>query len=393
MLSPQVLSMPSPPGSPHCPRASVTAGDPTVVAESLARTLGPGPFAAVLVFASPTVDRERVASEFRRRFQDTLILGCTTAGEIGPDGLVDGTVSATGLPSSHFRVAAEPILDFARHGLLESRELVSRLVTRLAASGTRPSARDTFALLVVDGLAGVEERLASSLDSALGEIPLVGGSAGDGVRFERTHVFFDGKAHQHAAVVALVQTSLPFEVFKTQHFRPGDLRLVVTSADPARRLVHELDGEPAARWLAGSLGVSERDLGPTVFAKHPVVVRIGGADYVRSIQKVEPDGSLKFYCAIEEGVVLRAATGDGLVENLQRAMTGLRSRVGEPCLTIAFDCILRGLECRRDGIVEAVSAAMRSSSCTGFSTYGEQFRGIHVNQTLTGVVVGNGGVC
>jgi hypothetical protein len=32
-----------------------------------------------------------------------------------------------------------------------------------------------------------------------------------------------------------------------------------------------------------------------VFAAHPVVVRIGNADFVRSIQRVNPDGSLSFF--------------------------------------------------------------------------------------------------
>ena len=33
---------------------------------------------------------------------------------------------------------------------------------------------------------------------------------------------------------------------------------------------------------------------PLAFAAYPVVVRIGGSEYVRSIQKVNPDHSLSF---------------------------------------------------------------------------------------------------
>ena len=35
-----------------------------------------------------------------------------------------------------------------------------------------------------------------------------------------------------------------------------------------------------------------------------------------------------------------------------------------------------------------VSAIFERARSCGFSTYGEQFRGIHVNQTLTGVAIG-----
>jgi hypothetical protein len=31
-----------------------------------------------------------------------------------------------------------------------------------------------------------------------------------------------------------------------------------------------------------------------------------------------------------------------------------------------------------------------ANNAVGFSTYGEQFNGIHVNQTLTGVAIGRG---
>ena len=47
------------------------------------------------------------------------------------------------------------------------------------------------------------------------------------------------------------------------------------------------------------------DLNSVPFADSPFVVKIDGANYVRSIQKVNPDGSLTFFCAIEEGLVLR----------------------------------------------------------------------------------------
>lgn len=376
-----------------CPRAVATVGAPAAVADALARQLGEGPFAAVLVFAAPGVDRAGLAAALQSRFGTTPVLGCTTAGEIGPDGLSQETVTAVGLPASHVRVASELVPDVTRFGLTESRDLVRRATARLAREGVRPTGGDTFALVFVDGLVGVEEQLVSSLDSTLGDIALVGGSAGDGLNFRATHVFADGAAHQGAAVVALVQTTLPFEVFKTQHFAPGEVRCVVTSADPERRIVHEFDGEPAASWLANALGLDERDLGPTVFATHPVVVRIGGADYVRSIQRVEGEHGLKFFCAIEEGIVLRLATGVGLVANLEQTMQAIAKRIGPPLLTLSFDCILRGLECRREGVIDAVSQAMAAGRFVGFSTYGEQFRGMHVNQTLTGVVLGHPEYC
>ena len=57
-------------------------------------------------------------------------------------------------------------------------------------------------------------------------------------------------------------------------------------------------------------------------------------NYVRSIQKANPDGSLKFYCAIERGVVLRVARGVDLVANLETALAQVRAQIGPPQLVL-----------------------------------------------------------
>lgn len=48
----------------------------------------------------------------------------------------------------------------------------------------------------------------------------------------------------------LIQTPLPFKIFKTQHFVSESERLVVTEADVARRIVTEINGLPAAQEYA-----------------------------------------------------------------------------------------------------------------------------------------------
>jgi hypothetical protein len=119
-------------------------------------------------------------------------------------------------------------------------------------------------------------------------------------------------------------------------------------------------------------------------------VLIDGANYVRSIQKVNPDGSLKFYCAIERGVVLRVAKGIDLVANLEGALSQVRAQIGPPQLVLTCDCILRKLEIAEEGLDEAVSDLLRRNNAVGFNTYGEQFCGVHVNQTLTAIALGFG---
>jgi len=248
---------------------------------------------------------------------------------------------------------------------------------------------NSFAFLLIDGLSVREEPVTRALQNALGRIPLVGGSAGDGLSFGRTHVYSDGSFHTDSAVLAVVTTPAPFRIFKTQHFVPTDQRFVVTVADAAHRIVNEIDGWPAAGRYAEVLGMGVESLDPSRFAEQPIVVVIDGTNYVRSIQKVNPDGGLTFFCAIEEGLVLRGARGVDLVGNLEEAFAEIRGAIGQPQLVIGCDCILRKLEMTQRGLIDRVAKVLHENNVVGFSSYGEQHLGVHVNQTLTGIAIGD----
>jgi hypothetical protein len=164
--------------------------------------------------------------------------------------------------------------------------------------------------------------------------------------------------------------------------------MVVTEADPNTRLVTEINAEPAAPAYARMVGLDANQLSPLIFAAYPVVVKIGGEYHVRSIQKVEDDGSLRFYCGIDEGLVLTVASSDDMASNLERALEGLEEKLGPVEMILGFDCILRRLEAEQSQRTREVSSILKKNHVVGFSTYGEQFRSMHVNQTLTGVAIG-----
>ena len=341
----------------------------------------------VLFYCSPDYDKEALARAFAEKFAGVQVVGCTTAGEIGPLGYVEGTLSGVSLAGDGLQVASlrlERLHDFApTDGLMATRTLL----TQLEKSGVVPSGENTFGFLLIDGLCGVEEIVVSSLFRNLGDIQLVGGSAGDGQRFGGTFIYHEGEFRQDAAVFLLVQTRAKFEVFKTQHFERATEKMVVTGADPVRRVVTEINGEPAGREYARVVGVDVEQLTPMVFGCHPVVVRMGGQDYVRSIQKVNDDGSLTFFCAIDEGIVLTTARRVDLVENLEQMFSAIRTRIGEPAIVLGCDCILRHLECEQRGEIDRVGQIYRDNNVVGFATYGEQYNAMHVNQTFTGVAI------
>lgn len=109
---------------------------------------------------------------------------------------------------------------------------------------------------------------------------------------------------------------------------------------------------------------------------------------MRSIQRVNADGSLAFFCAIDEGIVLTVARGLNIIDNLEDTFEGLRQTIGEPELVLGCDCLLRKLELERKGLKQRAAEIFMNNRAFGFSTYGEQFNAMHVNQTFTGVAIG-----
>ncbi|MCO4762476.1 MAG: FIST C-terminal domain-containing protein [Myxococcales bacterium] len=313
------------------------------------------------------------------------VIGCTTAGEISSIGGY-GSGGITGFSVRSDGLAAHVQLMSSLHRLTadSAREVVDALHDK-----RRIVDASCFALLLVDGMSMLEELTTAFVHAHL-RTPLIGGSAGDDLSFNTTHIYADGAFHTDAAVLCLVETTLPFMAFKSQHIVPSGERLVITSADPSTRRVMEIDGEIAAVAYAELLGVRVEDLGPDVFSRHPVMLRLGGEFFVRAIQRVEDDGSLVFYCAIDNGLVMTLGKGGDLLSGLRAQLEAIQRDIGEPALILGCDCILRRLEMEQRNIVGEVEKLLADLPFVGFSSYGEQIGGVHVNQTLTGVAIGMG---
>ncbi|MFZ3119877.1 MAG: nitric oxide-sensing protein NosP [Variovorax sp.] len=369
-------------------KAHSCAADPREAAREFHARVAQPAMALVIFFCSSEYDLDALADEMKHLFGDIQVVGCTTAGEIGPAGFRDHSLSGASFPASHFRVAVGHVDHLQTFDVEAGQNFAQALLQKLLDEGPSTDADHSFALLLIDGLSLREEPVTRAFQTALGRLPLLGGSAGDGMKFDRTHVYRDGRFCADCAVLVLVVSRIPFRIFKTQHVVATEDRLVVTEADVPSRVVKEINGLPASKEYARMLGIDASDLDPSRFAAWPVVLTIGGTPYVRSIQKVNPDGSLTFFCAIENGLVLRVAKGVDLLQNLEQAFAGIRAEIGPPQLVLGYDCILRKLEIVQSDTKDRVGEVLQENNTIGFHTYGEQFRGVHVNQTLVGIAFG-----
>ena len=363
--------------------ASVHASHTDPIRE-LSADLGQGPFSLVVLFVTPQTDFEPVVRAASAAFPGAEVVACTTAGEIGQAGYDEGLIVATAFPADDFACRAMMICDLKDY---EAQSVIDRIaVERVALQDQNPGMLSSFAFLMVDGLSLCEDVLSATISPALRDMPLFGGSAGDGIAFRQTFVSLNGESRQNAAVLTLVRSRHRMQVFSHDHLRPTDVQMVVTDADPERRIVKEINAEPAGREYARIVGKDPDQLDRFTFASHPVVVRIGGKHHVRAIQQVNTEGELVFFSAIDEGMVLTVADSASMTEDLQSLMGDL-CQDGPPANIIACDCILRRIEAEQSQSTRELSAIMAAHRIVGFSTYGEQIGALHVNQTMTGVAL------
>ena len=365
--------------------------DPAEAVRELHEGIAQPDIGLAVFFCSAGYDLDILAAEIGRRFAGVEIIGCTTAGEITPVGYQDGAITGFSIAAADCCAVIARIDALSEFQIADGQTVADALIARLAQRGKAARLAHSFAMLLIDGMSANQETVLSAIHGRMDGIPIVGGSAGDDLRLQRTHVYHQGRFHTDAALLTLVRIRQPVKIFHSQHFYGTDTRLVVTQADPVRRIVAEINAEPAAQEYARIVGLDVAQLTPAVFAERPVMVKAGGEFYVRSIQRANADGSLSFFCAIDEGVVLRLARHEDIVLQLRALFGAIHAAIGPPELVIGFDCVLRNLEVERRQLRHVAGRILAENNVVGFSSYGEQFAGMLVNQTFTGVAIGQGG--
>ena len=359
-----------------------TRSDPQAAALEVAGALARHQPGTVLYFASSNYDAPAVAGAMARAFPGAVVIGCTTAGEIVTGHMLHSSLVAMALPSD---IVPEIHVQVARGigGGLAGVDAAFQAFH--AATGTPMLDLDPsewVGLILIDGLSRAEERVMERV-GALTDVMFIGGSAGDDLKFERTHVFANGEAHSDAAVLALLRVPHGFDFIKTQSFCAMSKTLVPTLVDEANRMVLEFDGKPAAQAYADALGLPVSEAAAH-FMDHPVGLMDGDEPYVRSPQQFVGN-AMAFYCAVKAGMPLALLQSSDIVADTAKALAETKLAAGKVAGVINFNCILRTLELDAEGKSGDYGALFADVPTVGFSTYGEAMIG-HINQTSTMLV-------
>ena len=372
----------------HTQTATSSSMDPTVACAELSGQLNLEHFdsAFILIFCSSQYDLSTLAVKLQQQFPHTQCFGCTTAGEFAKEGYKRETIVAVCFSSEYFTFSSALVTNLKEFDVLSAKELMNDLNAQLATKQADDFVPNNFVLSLVDGLSSKEEEFLLNIDSAMSGIPHFGGSAGDDQMLNNTYVLYDGKFHDSAAVVINIHSKLKFNVFTVNHICESLGKLVVTDADPATRQVFEINAEPAAEVYAELVGKTVETLEPDDFALYPLAVKVGNEYYIRSIQRAtDAFHSLSFYCAVDVGIVLNKVSLRSINDALHDKLSELKAQLGKPAMVLGMDCFLRRVEVEHKELGNETKELHEQYNIVGFNAYGEHIKGIHLNQTFTGV--------
>jgi hypothetical protein len=332
-----------------------------------------GPGTLVMAYGAPgLVDAPSPLRELAAAYPRSVVVGCSTAGEIVDDAVSDDglVVAVARFATTRLHLANERVRDAG-----ESYACGQTLGRRLLAAEPALSS----VLVLSDGLLVNGSALVSGLVAGTGGGTLVsGGLAGDGTRFGLTWVLVDGQPRT-GYVSGVGFAGAEFRTAMSSHggwdiFGPE--RRITRSAG---NVLYELDGQPALALYKKYLGDQAAGL-PATALLFPLTVRMpqdGRRPVVRSILGVdEQTQSMTFAGDVPEGACaqLMRASLDRLVDGAQNAGAEAGGAAAGPTLAIAVSCIGRRLVLGRrteDELEAAFDGLPDRSALVGFYSYGE----------------------
>lgn len=332
----------------------------------------------VFVFSSIRYEHKKLLKGVRDVIKDAPLVGCTTGGEICPEGPQKGSVVLTALKSKGAKIFTTKVEKISKD-LRKAGEDFGSILTK----DVPPETGGTI-FVFPDGLSGNMTALIRGIyDSVHPTIDLVGGGAGDELIFERTYQFFNDEVLTDSVVGAYLNTDI-FCGYGVRHgFSPTGEPFVVTRS--RGNILYELNQRPAIDAYLEYFGLSKDDKGLQKLGAmketnfYPLGIPIWRDEYlIVHLNYKNPDGSITCANEIPENSIVRImkASKEDLLSATrlatEQAISMIEGKKLRACFI--FDCVTRPflLEESTGEEIRIVKELLGDNiPISGFYTYGE----------------------
>ncbi len=333
----------------------------------------------VIVFASPRYNQVEVLKGVRSVTGHGPLLGCSSAGEFTDRQVMSQSVVVAVISSNTMRFTVR----CGRHLKQDLSRAVGEAVSDFHGSSPESLGAGLvhrIILLFADGLGGGGEALIDELmvRTAL-QYELVGGAAGDDVKFKKTPVFYQDEVITDAFVCAEILSTAPLGLGISHGWSPIGPKMRVTRSQGL--VVKEINGRPALdiyREFAREKGVTLEGEATVPFLMEHII----GWLYQEGDQKLRvtlwplDDGSVMCASEVPEGALisLMKATDQSVIETSGRACRLAIERLenSPPAGMIALECVSQRLRVGEEGIaqelprIKDVVGAIPLAGCHGY---------------------------
>lgn len=339
----------------------------------------------IIFFASSTFDLNRLSNLMQIAFDNCLVIGCSTAGEMVSGKLLNNSVVAMAINSNIISDAKVEVIEHIK----ESDDVNEAFISFAKYFNESTYTMDVTkyaGIVLIDGVSMKEERIMDLIGN-MTNVFFIGGSAGDDSRFVRTHVCANGRSYTDSAILLMlkINDNAEFSIIKTQSFKALNHKFVASKVNEENREVIEFNNRPALSAYSEAVGASSAEDAQKHFMTNPVGLFIGENEmFVRSPQQIKGT-SILFYCNILEGMEVRLLESTDIVEDTRKALEDKIGEFGKIDGIIDFDCVERRLTLKKKNQEIQYGEIFKDIPTIGFATYGEEYIG-HLNQTATMLV-------
>lgn len=298
---------------------------------------------------------------------DNVVL-CSTAGECTSHGYKNGVITGFEYSLEECEVNTVEIL----YPPIKSKKKLEDTYLKVKNNP------NSFLLLLCDGLSGMEESILTTLFFIKDDFKIIGGSAGDNLKFDETAIYIGSKKVHSAAL--FFNSKKQVQILKENIYIPTGDNLLITEADPINRIVKKFNGNPASTEYAKILGVKESEL-QSHFMNHPLGKIYKDDIFIASPMKINADKSITFYCQLLPNTFVSILKPTDAISRLRTTLNSISIKAN---FIFQVNCILRSLKFQEENLWSAYDKEILSfcPNASGFVSYGEQFYKNHSNQTL-----------
>ncbi|MCR5607102.1 MAG: FIST C-terminal domain-containing protein [Treponema sp.] len=347
-------------------------------------------YKVVIFFASSIYDFDLLSKKIKEHFPSSHVIGTSTSGEISPKGFSKNTLVVTTMSDSMTRISGVLIDDADKFPVIYKKDIedaASSIGIRFHSKGTN---KDCFALTFINGLCNAEEAVLALINSIIDdkEFNIVGGSAGDDLKFKETYVSYNGEVVSHGAVILFFKTSHRFIIKKENIFVPTGKRLKITSVVSQTRTITSINNQNPKRSYATALGLSESEAENSIL-KYPFGRVFGTEMFISSISSFQQNGNMNMYSRVLPNTEVEVLEPIDPIEEAKKTASEIRNEIKNPGFTLIVNCILRTIGFEKDNMLNPISRVWNQyyPNYCGFSSYGEQINRLNSNQTFVVLVI------